>query len=72
MSVATFTRSIQSRTQEANLIKEADEIMIFCPACEAFERVRLNEGKSNQNRKFTQSRSNVIPIEAPVPLAACI
>jgi len=33
---------------------EVDEVMAFCPDCKAFETVYLNNGKLNQNRKFTQ------------------
>jgi hypothetical protein len=50
---------IQSRTIEAESEKESEEIMIFCPACKAFETVWFNKGELTQNRKFTQFGSHV-------------
>jgi hypothetical protein len=54
MSTTVVGKQIESRTLEAESEKESDEIMIFCPACKAFETFWFNKGKLNQNRKFTQ------------------
>ncbi len=35
------------------------EVMVLCPACKTFETVWLNNGKLNQNRKFTQYGSHI-------------
>jgi hypothetical protein len=59
MSTSVIGKRIQSRTIETESEKESDEIMIFCPACKAFETVWFNKGKLNQNRKFTQFGSHV-------------
>jgi hypothetical protein len=59
MSIATVAKSIPTRTIEAESETESDEIMIFCPACKAFETVWFNKGKLNQNRKFTQFGNHI-------------
>jgi len=59
MSISTETKRIQSCTIEGESEKESEEIMIFCPACKAFETVWFNKGKLNQNRKFTQFGSHI-------------
>ena len=35
------------------------EVMVLSPACKTFETVWVNNGKLNQNRKFTQYGSHI-------------
>jgi hypothetical protein len=37
----------------------SNEVMVFCPACKAFETVWFNNGALNQTRKFTQCGNHI-------------
>ena len=59
MSISVVGKQIQSHTLAGEAETESDEVMIFCPACKAFETVWVNKGKLNQNRKFTQFGNHI-------------
>jgi hypothetical protein len=59
MSSLGIENQIPSCTMADRFESKADEVMAFCPACKAFETVYLNNGKLNQNRKFTQFGSHI-------------
>lgn len=59
MSTSRIENQTPSYTMADMFEAEIDEVMAFCPACKAFETVYLNNGKLNQNRKFTQFGSHI-------------
>lgn len=59
MPISVVGKQIQSHTMAGESETESNEVMIFCPACKAFETVWVNKGKLNQNRKFTQFGNHI-------------
>ena len=59
MSTTGIENQTPSYTMVDRFESTVDEVMVFCPACKAFETVCLNNGKLNQNRKFTQFGSHI-------------
>ena len=59
MSVSVEREKTLPRAAADRFTTNSDEFMIFCPACKAFETVWFNDGKLNQNRKFTQFGSHI-------------
>ena len=57
------TSFIENRQVLSTIIAEdnrlAEEVMVFCPACKAFETVWFNNGTLNQTRKFTQYGNHI-------------
>jgi len=58
-----FTSSVEKRQffrpamTEANTL--SDEVMVFCPACKAFETVWFTDAALNQTRKFAQYGNHI-------------
>jgi hypothetical protein len=59
MSTTEIENQTPSYTMADKFELNNDEVMAFCPACKAFETVYINNGKLNQNRKFTQFGSHI-------------
>jgi hypothetical protein len=59
MSTIGIEKQTPSYTMADRFESKINEVMAFCPACKAFETVYLNNGKLNQNHKFTQFGNHI-------------
>ncbi len=59
MSVSVFGSQMVTRSVMAESTRPANEVMVFCPSCKAFQTVWFTDGALNQTRKFMQYGNHI-------------